>query len=305
VGPVEGESWFGLSISHALTRSVRDSAALLDATHGPEPGDPYAAPPLERPYLEEVTAPPGKLSIALSVEPLLGTTVDDTCRAAVHDTGRLLESLGHRISYVEVPIERQRWTEAFLTLGAADAAVLLQMTAELAGKEAPDPADYELTTWVLGLVGRKLTAENMAAALIETRAAGRAMARFHQQFDILVTSTLGRPYIAHRELAPNAAEKVVLQTLRRAPVSPALLTVFHQLAAKITEPIPNTPLFNMTGQPAMSVPLYWTEEGLPVGVQFVAPFGDEGLLFRLAGQLEQARPWFDRRPPELQPVTSR
>ncbi|HKX73802.1 MAG TPA: amidase [Acidimicrobiia bacterium] len=297
VGPVFGESWFGLSVSHAITRSVRDSAALLDLTHGPEPGDPYAAPSPERPYLEEVSLPPPKLSVALSPEPLLGDESHEVCRAGVHETGRLLESLGHRVAYVEVPIERERLTQAFLTLGAAEAAVLLQQTAELAGKEAPDPADYELATWVLGAAGRKLAAADMAQALIEIRMAGRAMARFHAQFDVLVTSTLGRPAIAHGDLAPTASERLVLETLRRAPLGPALMTVFHRLADRVLAPIPNTPLFNMTGQPAMSVPLHWSEGGLPIGVQFATAFGQEGLLFRLAGQLEEARPWFHRRAP--------
>jgi amidase len=300
VGPILGESWFGLSVNHGITRTVRDSAALLDATQGPEPGDPYVAPPPERPYLEEVSSPPPALSIALATEPLLGTVTEEPCRRAVHQAGRLLESLGHRISYVEVPVAREAWTEAFLTLGAAEAALLLEQTAQLAGKESPDPADYESATWVLGAVGRKLTAAEMAGALVEIRSAGRAMARFHQEFDVLVTPTLGRSTISHGELAPNPAERLVLEGLRRAPVGPALLAVFHRLAAKVIDPIPNTPLFNMTGQPAMSVPLAWTDGGLPLGVQFAAAFGADGLLFRLAAQLEAAQPWFDRRPPMIQ-----
>jgi len=295
-GPVVGESWFGLGAAHAITRSVRDSAALLDATLGPEPGDPYAAPPVERSFLTETSMPPGKLSVALATEPLLGTVVDDNCRLAVHETGRLLESLGHHVSYVEVPIERESWIEAFLTLAAADAALLLKQSATLAGKIDPDPADYELTTWVLGAVGRKLSAEDMAGALFETRMAGRAMARFHQEFDVLVTPTVGRHRWLHGELAPNALERVMLEAVRRAPMGPALMATFHRLASKFTEPIPNTPLFNMTGQPAMSMPLHWSEEDLPVGVQLVGRFGEDGLLFRLAAQLEEARPWFKHRP---------
>jgi len=297
VGPVVGESWFGLSIAHAITRSVRDSAALLDASQGPEPGDPYAAPPPVAPYLSEVATSPGKLYIALAPEPLLGSAMDDDCRRGVHEAGRLLEALGHRVSYVEVPVERESWTEALLTLGAADAALLISQSANLAGKETPDPADYELTTWILGAVGRRLSAEDMAAALFETRMAGRAMARFHREFDVLVTSTVGRPAWSHGELAPSATEKLLLEGLRRAPVGPALMALFHRLAAKVNNPIPNTPIFNMTGQPAMSVPLHWTEDGRPVGIQMVGRFGEDGRLFRLAGQLEAARPWFDRRPP--------
>jgi amidase len=296
-GPVFGEAWFGLSAAHAITRSVRDSAALLDATQGPEPGDPYAAPPAARPFLEEVGTPPQPLWVALSLEPLLGDTMEEECRTAVHETGRLLEELGHRVSYVEVPVQRQAWTEAFMTLGAAEAAEVLTETAQLAGKKHPDPADYELLTWILASVGRKLSAEDMAKAMVEIRMAGRAMARFHEEFDVLVTPTLGRTPWPHGDLTPSPIERKLLEGLRRAPVGPALLTAFHQLAKRVLDPIPNTPLFNMTGQPAMSVPLHWTSDGLPVGVQFVARFGDEATLFRLAGQLEAARPWFDRNPP--------
>lgn len=297
-GPVFGESWFGLSVAHALTRTVRDSAALLDATHGPEAGDPYAAPTPDRPYLEEVGAPPGKLWVAITVEPVLGLVqVDDECQQAVHETGRLLEALGHRVSYVEVPVQRQAWVEAFLTLAAAEAAVVLTWTAELAGKKRPDPADYELLTWILAAVGRKLTSEDMAAAMVEIRMAGRAMARFQQEFDVLMTPTLSRTPWRHGDLAPSSTERRLLEGLRRAPVGPALLAAFHQFSGRVVETLSNTPLFNMTGQPAMSVPLHWTSDGLPVGVQFVGRFGDEATLFRLASQLEEARPWFGRTPP--------
>ncbi len=296
-GPVEGESWFGLSGGHAITRSVRDSAALLDATHGPEAGDPYAAPPVERPFIEEVSTPPASLWIALTVDPLFEAEVDEDCRVAVHETGRLLESLGHRVSYVEVPVQRQVWSEAFLTLAAGDAAALIPLAAEMGGKSAPDPADFELATWILGQVGGKLSAERMALAWRETRLAGRAMARFHQEFDVLVTPTLARVPWPHGALSPTKVETRLMEGLRRAPVGKALMMLFHQLGARILEPIPNTALFNMTGQPAMSVPLHWTDDGLPVGVQFVGRFGEESTLFRLAGQLEQARPWFDRTAP--------
>lgn len=296
-GPVEGEAWFGLSGGHALTRSVRDSAALLDATHGPEPGDSYAAPPVERPFLAEVATPPGSLWIALTVEPLFEGRVDDDCRVAVHETGRLLESLGHRVSYVEVPIERQAWAEAFLTLAAGNAAALIPLAAEMGGKSAPDPADFELATWILGLVGHKISADRMVLAMRETRLAGRAMGRFHREFDVLVTPTLARVPWPHHDLDPAPVETRIMEGLRRAPFPPALSRLFKQLGARILEPMPNTALFNMTGQPAMSVPLHWSHDGMPVGVQFAGRFGEESTLLRLAGQLEQARPWFDRTPP--------
>ena len=296
-GPVEGEAWFGLSGGHAITRSVRDSAALLDATHGPEPGDPYAAPPVGRPFLDEVSSPPGSLWIALTAEPLFEAEVEADCRIAVHETGRLLESLGHRVSYVEVPIQRQAWSEAFLTLAAGNAAALIPLAAEMGGKSGPDPADFELATWILGQVGHKLGSDRMALAMRETRLAGRAMGRFHKEFDVLVTPTLARVPWPHGDLNPSAVETRLMEGLRRAPLGRALMMLFRQLGARILEAIPNTALFNMTGQPAMSVPLHWTSEGMPVGVQFVGRFGEESTLLRLAGQLEQAKPWFARTAP--------
>jgi amidase len=296
VGPVLGEGWFGLSVNHVVTRTVRDSAVLLDIGQGPEPGDPYAAPPPTRSFLEELGVKPSTLRVAATAEPIMGSSQDEVCRRAVHDAARLLEGLGHRVQYVEVPIDREILTEAFLTLAAAEAALLIAQTGELAGRKRPSPEDYELADWVLGLAGQRLTAEDFAAALFEVRTAGRAMGQFFQEFDVLVTSTLGRAPWAHGELQPTNAERRLLEGLRRAPLRPAVLAVFRQLADKVIEPIPNTPLFNLTGQPAMSVPLHETDGGLPVGVQFAARLGDEATLLRLAGQLEQARPWADRYP---------
>jgi amidase len=296
-GPLLGESWFGLSTGHALTRSVRDSAAILDSITGFEPGDPYTAPFHEGSFRSEIDRDPRPLWVALAIDPLLGDLMEEECRTAVHEAGRLLESLGHRVSYVEVPVQKPAWIGAFLTLAAASTAQAITETSVLSGKEKPDPADYELTTWILGAVGRHLTAENLASALTQVRMAGRTMGRFHQQFDLLVTPTLARVPWPHGDLAPNAFERRLLETLRRAPVGPALLALFRRLSKLVTETIPNTPLFNMTGQPAMSVPLHTSPEGLPVGVQFVAAYGADGLLLSVAGQLERARPWFDRRPP--------
>ena len=296
-GPLLGESWFGLSGGHALTRSVRDSAAILDAITGFEPGDPYTAPAHEGTFRAEVDREPESQWIALATEPLLGDKMEEECRVAVHETGRLLESLGHRVSYVEVPVEKQAWVEAFLTLVAGSTAQAITETTALSGKAKADPTDYELPTWILGAVGRQLSAENLAAALTQVRMAGRVMGRFHEQFDLLVTPTLARVPWRHGDLAPTPIERRLLEALRRAPVGPALLALYRRLSKTVTDTIPNTPLFNMTGQPAMSVPLHMSPEGLPVGVQFVGPYGADGLLFQVAGQLERARPWFDRRPP--------
>ncbi len=295
----EGEGWFGMSIDHALTRSVRDSAALLDATRGPALGAPYAAPAGPSSFRAEAEISPGKLRIAVSTQALLGKEIDAECMRAVRETGRLLEDLGHKVDNVEVPVDKKPWTDAFAALAVVGGATDIRRSVEKAGARRAHYGDYELVNWIAGLVGERMSAMDLAESMRQLRLAGRAMALFFKRYDVLVTSTLGAPPWPLGQLAPTAAEHRALEAIRRAPAKPALMLLFRQLVEKILEPIPNTPLFNMTGQPAMSVPLHWSPSGLPIGIQFVAGFGDDGLLFRLAGQLEEARPWFDRRPPVL------
>lgn len=298
-GPVGAEGLFGLSVSHALTRSVRDSAVLLDVTHGPEQGDPYAAPSPGGPFAEEVGADPGTLRIGVVDGGILHDDIDPQCRAAVVAATDLVGDLGHEVVPFRLDIDRTATIEAMLILMAASTAAALDDVAKLNGQRRPRAADYELTTWLLSLVGCRLTARQTAAAFNHVRVMGRTVAAqlAEQRVDVILTSTLAEPPTRHRALDPTPAEEALLRALRRAPVRPALLAVFEQLAQRALNPIPNLPLFNMTGQPAMSVPLHWTPDGLPVGVQFAGRFGDEATLLRLAAQLEAARPWFDRRPP--------
>ena len=298
-GPVGADGLFGLSVSHALTRSVRDSAVLLDATHGPEQGDPYAAPSPERPFAEEVGADPGTLRIGVVDGGIFHDEIHPQCRAAVTAATDLVGDLGHEIVPLRLDIDRTATVEATLVLLAASTAASLDDVARLNHQRAPRAAEYELTTWMLSLVGRRLTGRRTAAAFNHVRAVGRTVAAqlVDQRVDAILTSTLAEPPMRHHALDPTPAEERVLGALRRAPVRPALLAMFRQLAQRALAPIPNLPLFNITGQPAMSVPLHWTPDGLPVGVQFAGHFGDEATLLRLAAQLEAARPWFDRRPP--------
>ena len=300
-GPVGAEGWFGLSVSHALTRSVRDSATLLDATHGPEPGDPYAAPAPERPFADEVGADPGTLRVGVVAGGIFHDDIDPACRAAVADATDLVGDLGHEVVPLRLDIDRTATVEAMLVLLAASTAASLDDVARLNHQRAPRAAEYELTTWLLSLVGRRLTGRQVAAALNHVRAVGRTVAAqlADDDIDVILTSTLAEPPTRHHVLDPTPAEHRVLEALRRAPLRPALLAVFRQLAQRALAPIPNLPLFNITGQPAMSVPLHWTTDGLPVGVQFAGGFGDEATLFRLASQLETAQPWFNRRPQVL------
>ena len=300
-GPIGADGLFGLSVSHALTRSVRDSAALLDVTQGPEPGDPYGAPAPERPYLDEVAGAPGRLCVGVIEGGIFHDDIDPQCRAAVAGAGRLLADLGHDVVAVRLPIDRAATIEAFLTIVAAATAASINDVAGLNGQRRPDPAQYELETWVTGLIGRKLTGAQVAAATTYLRMVGRTVARamLTDGVDVIMTSTMASPPHHHHALDPSPAERRFLEVLRRAPVRPALMATFRRLSRMVLAPIPNTPLFNITGQPAMSVPLHWTTDGLPVGVQFAGGFGDEATLFRLASQLETAQPWFNRRPQVL------
>ena len=295
-GPIEGEGWYGMSIGHVVSRSVRDSAAVLDAIEGPEPGDPYAAPPKERPFLSNVGEHPGSLRVGLITSGIFHNDIHPENGQAVSDAVALLESLGHHVEEVTLPFDPELLAKAFLTLVAASASNVVDLAAQRAGRDTPDPDDFEIELWTLALVGRKLSAAQFGEALGTVRWVGRRMGQFMENLDVLVLSTMARPPFPHGELAPTASERRLLETLKRLPAKPALLAAFSQMADKVLEPIPNTPLFNMTGQPAMSVPLHWTADDLPVGVQFAARFGDEATLFRLAAQLEEARPWFGRRP---------
>lgn len=296
-GPVMAESWYGLSVNHVLSRTVRDSALLLDLTQGPEPGDAYAAPPPPESYLAEVTTPTGPLQIGVINGSILGDSIQWECQAAVDETRKLLESLGHQISELTLPINAAVLSEALVVLAAADMANGLNQLDQLMGRKKPDPKLYELQTWTLSLVGHKLSAAQVSAAMFEVRTAGRILGRIMENYDLLLSSTLSRTPWAHGQLQPTELERMVMRGLRRFPLTSVIHRIVHRLSRRLTEPIPNTPLFNVTGQPAMSVPLHWTADHLPVGVQFVGRFGDETTLFRLAGQLEDSRPWFDRRPP--------
>jgi amidase len=298
-GPVQVEGLLGMSVNHALTRSVRDSAALLDVEHGPDPGDPQSAPQPARPFLDEVGADPGQLRIGVIDGGIFSDDIDPACRAAVAGAIPLLEHAGHEAVPLTLPIDRAATVEAFLTLVMASAGATMNAFATMKGQRAPNPADYELMTWTAGAIGRRLTGVQVAAALNYVRLVGRTVgaAMAAAGIDLIMTSTLASPPLRHHELDPTPVEQRLLEVLRRVPLKPALIAVFKQMSAKVLAPIPNSPLFNMTGQPAMSVPLHWTTDNLPVGVQFAGRFGDEATLLRLASQLETAQPWFDRRPP--------
>ena len=294
LGPDTGEGWGGFVQPHVLTLSVRDSAAMLDATQGEESGAPYRAPPMLRPFREEVGTPPGRLRIAFSTGSLFGKQVHPDCVAAVRDAAKLCEELGHEVVEDVPRFDREELVRAYFVNVASSVAAALH--AMRPGGAPVRPDEVEASTWALGQLGHLLSAVELQTARHSIHKAGRVTALFHERYDVFLDATLAYPPVRVGELALKPAESAALGLLRRLPLKPLFLKLFDELANHSLERTPNTQLFNLTGQPAMSVPLYWNAGGLPIGVQFAGRFGDEATLFRLAAQLEQARPWRGRKP---------
>jgi amidase len=276
-GPLFGDTLSGLTIDHAVSRTVRDSAALLDATAGPALGDPYWSPPQERPYVEEVGTPPGRLRIAFTDKTIYGEGIDADCVAAVRGAATLCEELGHEVEEAAPPLNGDEIRGWFTSMWQAGVAQSVEEVSRVVGR-MPSEDELEPLTWALYEEGKKVSAATYLSAVSQMHLMSRQVAAFHQQYDLWLTPTLGEPPLP-------------LGSLDAPPDNP--LAAFDRAA----EWVPYTPLQNATGQPAMSVPLHWNADGLPVGVHFVARFGDEATLFRLAAQLEEARSWAGKRPP--------
>jgi amidase len=277
MGPDAGEGWGGASVGHAVTRTVRDSAALLDATSGPDVGDPYWAPPPARPFLDEVGRDPGRLRIALTTRPWNGQPVDPECAEAATAAARLCERLGHHVEEATPGVDARLLGEASLIIVSANIRAALEARAATLGRELA-AGDVERLTWARAMNGHTARAADYARSIGVIHRTGRVVARFFTRYDILLSPTMCRP-----------------------PYPLGVLDLMTEDVERYTQAILGaigfTSLFNSAGCPAMSVPLSWSRAGLPIGVQFAAPFGDEATLFRLGAQLETAQPWATRRPP--------
>ena len=296
-GPDDGEIWGGAVTEGVLTRSVRDSAAMLDAIHGDDTGAPYAAPSRARPFLDEVTSEPSRLRIAFTDAPMLGHEIHADCRAAVRDAARLLESLGHHVEERAPSVDRDAFNQAFITIVCGEVVADLR-DAAVRLRRAATRDDVEVATWGLAMIGGSISAGDYASAQRYLQRAARTLAGFFQDYDLLLTPTLGSPPVRHGALQPKPAEERLLKVLGALGAGGLMtrLGAVEQAAAKIFDFMPYPPLFNTSGQPAMSVPLFWNGEGLPVGIQLAGRFGDDATLFRVAGQLERVRPWAERWP---------
>ena len=275
-GPDRGEGWSGMSTEHVVTRSVRDSAALLDLTCGPERGAPYSATPPARPYASELGTKSGRLRVAFATHTPAGEKVAPECEQAVAETARLVEGLGHQVEQAKLDFVPEELGPGFRIIIAGNTRVAIENYAAKLGRQ-PSAEAFEKITWLMHESGAKATAAEYARAVQTIHRTGRMVAQFFERYDVLVTPTLPRP---PGKLGVFDMNTDNVEAYSRAV---ALFTAF-------------TAPFNASGNPAMSVPLHWTQDGLPIGVQFAGRYGDEATLLRMAAQLEAARPWFGRHP---------
>ena len=274
MAPLLGEALGGTAVEHAVSLTVRDNAALLDATAGPAPGDPYMAPPPARPFLEEVGADPGTLRIAMTSKTPNGAPVEADPLRVLQEAASLCADLGHRVDEADPAIDGAAVVPTFRTVSAVN--ILNTVRAHPAGR-APQPGELETVVANTAALAEGIDGATYMEAIHTAHRIGRQMAAFHEDWDVLLTPSFGTlpPKLGWLDMMMDDLEEYWRRVFSFSP-----FTVW----------------FNLTGQPAMMIPLGQTESGFPVAVQAIARFGDEATLFRLAAQLEAARPWIDRRP---------
>jgi amidase len=276
-GPDEADRAIGLSVDHVVSRSVRDSAAMLDATGYAEPGVPYAVPRKERPYTEELGQTPGRLRIAFHTETPRGDPIDPEVRQAVEETAKLLEDLGHHVEERGLGIHYRKLYAAQRAVSGANFAAGMAERIKAYGRE-PRRDELETLTWAIWEHGKTITGEEALRGWRTMREMGREILSFFEIYDVVLSPVMGTPPPVIGHIDPDKLDP---------------RTVNDRQA----KAFPFTPPYNFTGQPAMSMPLAWSESGLPIGMMFAGRYGDEATLFRLAAQLEAARPWIGRKPP--------
>jgi amidase len=280
LGPEKSESWSGLVVYGGITRTVRDTAAFLDAVSGSMPGDPYAAPAPARPFADEVGADPGTLRVGWSTDAPGGLAdTSPECAAAVDHALSLLESLGHSVEDARPEaVNEDEVTQHAINVIAANIARSLDYWSAKTGKPI-GPDDVEFHTWTFAELSKTVSASQYLASLEALQEATRTAATWWADgYDVLVTPTIPEPPWTFGSFT-STPDNPLQGTIRSGQIVPFV-----------------APL-NLTGQPGMSLPLHWSEDGLPIGVQLVAAYGREDLLIRVAAQLEEAQPWADRRPP--------
>lgn len=279
LGPDFGEALNGMAVEFAVTRTVRDCAALLDAVHGPAVGDKYYAAPPETPYAKEVGTPTGNLKIAFTTEAWSGAPVDPECKRAVEELAALLEELGHEVTEDAPEVDVAAFDTANIREWCAFLAASVATFAAATGRQ-PSSETLEAATFACYEFGAQLTALDMMEADAIQNQITRSVSSWFMNYDALLTPTIAHATFPLGLLDANDPDMDA-----------------KGWYDKLFLHAPFTALFNMTGQPAINVPVMYTSDGGPVGTQFVGRFGDEATLIRLASQLEEARPWIGRKPP--------
>jgi Asp-tRNA(Asn)/Glu-tRNA(Gln) amidotransferase A subunit family amidase len=275
MAPDAGEGWGGMSVGHVVSRSVRDCALMLDCTAGYEPGDPYTAPAPAGSFVEALGRPPRQLKIALMLKDHRGSKPHAECLRAVQGAAKLCESLGHLVEEADPGLDLVALRQQSTAIAAANTARALGWRWKVLARR-PNPDDVEAATWAVYNRGSKVTGVEYVEAIAATHAVGRKMAAFLGEYDLILSTVLAGP--------------------------PPPLGYFDMMgevstfSERVTHYLGVTPMHNAAGTPAMSVPLHWTPDGLPVGVHFAGRYGEESTLLQLAAQLELAQPWFERVP---------
>jgi amidase len=294
--PDSGESWSSFVSPHVLTHSVRDSAAMLDAVAGMVPGDPYTAPAQSKPFLKAVTARPKKLRIAYWARPLFGSSAHPDCEDTLKTAVKQLQDMGHTVEAACPTYDRETLIRSYWTIITTSLAFAMESAVATMGRE-PTEEEIETPSWFLGEIGKKTPALELVRARSAIHRASRDLAAFFQNYDVFLTPTVAKPAVRVGELGLKKWEEIGSRLLRRVGTKGILDAVLAEIARDALDATPNTQLFNQTGQPAMSVPMGWSKaEKLPLGVQMVGRYGEESLLFNLAGQIEKAHPWAQHTP---------
>ncbi|BET26389.1 amidase [Limnobacter thiooxidans] len=297
-GPDHPDGWFGFIAEHVVSRTVRDSAHMLDCLQGNYPGQLLRIAPPAGSYAGAIAAKPKKLKIAWSLDPALGETLHEDCRQGVLETVKLLESLGHICEEVKLPINKEEFIYAYTVLVCSEMAATLKEGERILGRKSK-PSDFEARTWALMKLGRSFNGADVANAVWTMAQFSRQWMTFFEPYDALLTSTLGELPIAVGGLRPTPQELIELKALSYLPIGFIAKQKDFVLKAgrRVYQYCSQTMPANVTGQPSMSVPLHWNAQNIPVGMMFTGRFGEENVLLGLAAQLEQAKPWADKRPP--------
>lgn len=292
-GPFTGEAWTGASTDHVVTRTVRDSAAMLDVLSGPAVGDPFIITPPSAPYAQLMQQAPRRLKIGVFTSSPYGTDVARECVDAVEDTARVLTALGHEVEYARPEFDGMALARCYLGIYFGEVSTLMDKAKSEFGAR---DEDFELDTRLLAMLGRSMPLPDYVRRRQQWNDFARALGAFFQGYDMYLCPTAGQLPARIGELdTPGHLQLAArLMLMLKAGKLVHRSGQVDQMALESLARTPFTQLANLTGTPAMSVPMYWTAAGLPVGVQFGAPHGDEATLLQLAAQLEEASPWFGR-----------